>query len=72
MITMILSTYRGANAPPSAIVDNSRLFRLILYNQRLFRVLNRAGVFNQQRIDTENPLDPIVREQYQRYPTMII
>ena len=66
MITTILLTYRGANGLPSAMVDNKRLLRLTIYNKRLFRMFDHAGVFDQQRIDAENPLNPIVREQYQR------
>lgn len=70
MISTILLTYRAANGIPGAIVDNKRLLRLTVYSKRLFRMFNNAGVFDQQRIDTENPLDPIVREQYQRCATM--
>jgi hypothetical protein len=58
MVTTVLSTYREAKAFPSAIVDTKRLFQFF----------DHAGVFNQQRIDAENPFNPIVREQYQRYP----
>lgn len=70
MISTILLTYRAANGIPSAVVDNKRLLRLTVYSKRLFRLFTHAGVFDQQRIDTENPLNPIVREQYQRYATM--
>jgi hypothetical protein len=66
MISTILLTYRAANGIPSNVVDNKRLLRLTIYSKRLFRLFNHAGVFDQQRIDAENPLNPIVREQYQR------
>ncbi|CAJ2504339.1 Uu.00g117330.m01.CDS01 [Anthostomella pinea] len=55
-ISSILATYRGARAFPSAITVHKRLSQL----------LNGSGVFEQQRIDAENPLDPISQEQYQR------
>jgi hypothetical protein len=70
MITTILSTYRGADACPPDTVDNKRLLRLTIYNKRLFRLFVQAGVFDQQKINAENPLDPIAREQYQRYATV--
>ncbi|KFY99755.1 hypothetical protein V500_01283 [Pseudogymnoascus sp. VKM F-4518 (FW-2643)] len=71
MISTILLTYRAANGIPGAVVDNKRLLRLTVYSKRLYRLFNNAGVFDQQRIDAENPLDPIVREQYQRIAIML-
>lgn len=70
MISTILLTYRAASGIPGAVVDNKRLLRLTVYSKRLYRLFNNAGVFDQQRIDAENPLDPIVREQYQRCATI--
>lgn len=70
MISTILLTHRAANGVPSNVVDNKRLLRLTIYSKRLFRLFNHAGVFNQQRIDAENALNPIVQEQYQRCATM--
>ncbi|KFY82990.1 hypothetical protein V498_08352 [Pseudogymnoascus sp. VKM F-4517 (FW-2822)] len=71
MISTILLTYRAATGIPGDVVDNKRLLRLTVYSKRLFRLLNQAGVFDQQRVDAENPHDPIVREQYQRLAVML-
>ncbi|OBT82699.1 hypothetical protein VE02_08846 [Pseudogymnoascus sp. 03VT05] len=71
MISTILLTYRAANGIPSNVADNKRLLRLTVYSKRLFRLFNHAGVFDQQRIDAENPLNPIVREQYQRLAVIL-
>jgi hypothetical protein len=57
MIILILFTYRGPPVSPSPIVDTKRMCRLFNY----------IGIFDQRRIDAENPRDPIAREQYQRY-----
>ena len=69
-ISTILLTYRSAGGIPSNAVDNKRILWLTAYSKRLFRSFNRAGVFDQQRIDAENALNPIVQEQYQRCATM--
>lgn len=69
MISTILLTYRAANGIPGDVANNKRLLRLTVYSKRLFRLFNQAGVFDQQRVDAENPHDPIVREQYQRCAT---
>ncbi|KFY11130.1 hypothetical protein V492_04628 [Pseudogymnoascus sp. VKM F-4246] len=71
MISTILLIYRAKNGIPSAVVDNKRLLRLTVYIRRLFRLFNHAGVFDQKRIDAENPLSPLVREQYQRLAVML-
>ncbi|KFY18437.1 hypothetical protein V493_08616 [Pseudogymnoascus sp. VKM F-4281 (FW-2241)] len=71
MISIILLIYRAANGIPSDVVDNKRLLRLTVFTKRLFRLFNHAGVFDQQRIDAENPLNTILREQYQRLAVIL-
>ncbi|KAI1260052.1 hypothetical protein F5Y18DRAFT_407283 [Xylariaceae sp. FL1019] len=61
MIASVLATYRGARAFPSSIPVHKRL-------AQLFR---DAGVLDQRRIDAENPVGSIVREQYQRLALVI-
>ncbi|KFZ01197.1 hypothetical protein V501_10146 [Pseudogymnoascus sp. VKM F-4519 (FW-2642)] len=62
---------QAASGIPSNVIDNKRLLRLTVYSKRLFRLFNHAGVFDQQRIDAENPLNPLVREQYQRLAVIL-
>ncbi|KFY73966.1 hypothetical protein V499_05978 [Pseudogymnoascus sp. VKM F-103] len=62
---------QAASGIPSNVIDNKRLLRLTVYSKRLFRLFSHAGVFDQQRINAENPLNPLVREQYQRLAVIL-
>jgi uncharacterized membrane-anchored protein YitT (DUF2179 family) len=62
LIPLIIFTYRGLGQFSTTTMAN---LQTIMSNMHFFDLLQRAGAYQQERID-EASCDPAIRQQYQR------